>query len=487
MTDPLPRIDDFRGRRVTVMGLGTFGGGLGAVQYLVAAGAIVTVTDLRTPDALRLSIQALQATPPAAWRLGEHRAEDFEQADLIVASPAVPSESPWLERARQRGVPISSELNLFWERNRGRVIGITGSNGKSTTTALIHALLSRCVASTDRMAGRFAARRVWLGGNIGHSLLPSVAEITPDDWVVLELSSFQLENLAPWRPAPEVAVVTNFSPNHLDRHHTLEAYRRAKQTLLRFQTPGQLAILNGDDPDVAAWPTAARVVGFGLRDQPGDGVFCSEGEETLVRWNGIEQRIPLSRWLTLPGRHNLQNALAAAAVMTALEVAPGRLESGLRSFAGLPHRLERVAECEGRRFFNDSKATTPEAAVLALQSFRDPIVLLAGGYDKQIDLGPLVQAIVSHPVRAVALLGETAPELDRLLEQADPEGHVARQVFSSFHPAFAWGATQSRPGDVVLLSPGCASYDWFENYEERGAVFRQLARAWRPAESTGAG
>lgn len=457
------------------MGLGAFGGGIGAVQFLVCEGATVIVTDLRPEEKLRKSLEAIAATPPSQLHLGAHRASDFENADLIVVSPAVPRDSPWLECAMAAGVALTSEMNLFWERNRGRTVCVTGSNGKSTTTALLHSLLRE---SVSRRNGR-----CWLGGNIGHSLLPQVHEIVPEDWVVLELSSFQLEDLGPLRPAPDVAVVTNFTPNHLDRHGTLDSYRAAKQNLLRWQKPGQVAVLNCDDPDVALWPTQAVRLGFGLRDTGQAGLFCRDlGDPTgdvVFRSAGLETRFPLRDRLNLPGIHNLQNALAASAAALAAGAGPDDIRAGLGNFHGLPHRLELAAETAGRKFYNDSKATTPEAAVLALKSFTQPVVLLAGGYDKHIDLAALAEQIVSQPVRAAALMGETAPALDRLLTERDADRSLDWKICAGFDQAFEWAAGRSVPGDVVLLSPGCASYDWFENYEHRGDRFRELARAWK--------
>jgi UDP-N-acetylmuramoylalanine--D-glutamate ligase len=443
---------DLLHRRVTVMGLGTFGGGVGAVRFLVQRGAIVTVTDLRSANELAEPMAQLADTPPAAWHLGGHRDEDFRNADLLVVSPAVPKEAPHLRMAREAGIPITSEMNLFWEHNRGRTVCVTGSNGKSTTTALTHALLSTAIS-----AGDVPARRCWLGGNIGKSLLPEVDEITPDDWVVLELSSFQLEDLAELKPAPDMAVVTNFSPNHLDRHGTVEAYRAAKQNLLCWQTPAQIAVLNQDDPDVSRWPTAAKTLWFGARA------------------DGFDQKL-LREWLPLPGEHNLRNAQAAACVAITLGVKPDSIRRGLQEFQPLPHRLQFVAEVAGRRFYNDSKATTPEAVQLALASFDAPIVLLAGGYDKGIDLSPMARAIADH-AKAVAVFGQTASTLESLVRHFDITRRVTIHRAANLAEAFAWANSQATLGDLVLLSPGCASYDQFQNYEQRGEAFIQEVRS----------
>ncbi|MBC7816028.1 MAG: UDP-N-acetylmuramoyl-L-alanine--D-glutamate ligase, partial [Planctomycetaceae bacterium] len=241
MPAPIANLE-FRDRTVTVMGLGGFGGGVGAVRFLAEAGAKVIVTDLRSEKELRPSLAQLDPAWPITLRLGQHDEADFRNSDLVVVSPAIPKESSFLAVARDAGIPLTSEMNLFWERNRGRVLAVTGSNGKSTTTALIHAILDTADQTNPKRQRGIPG--CWLGGNIGVSLLPDVRRIQPEDWVVLELSSFQLEDLAPLQPRPEIAVVTNFSPNHLDRHGTVEAYRAAKQNLLCFQTAEQFAVVN---------------------------------------------------------------------------------------------------------------------------------------------------------------------------------------------------------------------------------------------------
>lgn len=485
---------EFRNRTVTVMGLGGFGGGVGAVRFLAEAGANVIVTDLRSETELRPSLAKLDSSWPVTLHLGRHAEADFRSVDLVVVSPAVPKDSSFLAVARDADVPLTSEMNLFWERNRGQVLAVTGSNGKSTTTALTHAILAACSSGPCGLGDSHSIRnrpnhkgsgygRCWLGGNIGISLLPEVRRIQPDDWVVLELSSFQLEDLAPLRPRPEIAVVTNFSPNHLDRHGTVEAYRTAKQNLLRWQTADQFVVVNAES-EVASWQTAATRLRFGPNDERRFGIF-GEGSEVVTRLPidlGGEQRLPLGHWLRLPGTHNWQNAQAAIAATLAAGASVAAIEQTVSSFCGLPHRLEFVADVDGRRCFNDSKSTTPEATVLALQSFDEPIVLLAGGYDKQIDLSPIASAAVSH-CRAVALLGQTGPQLGQLIEAAARTANVVGPIcraFESLEPAVAWSLQESAPGDIVLLSPGCASYDWFQNYIERGEQFSSLVQRTGP-------
>lgn len=477
-------IADFHGMRVTVQGLGVFGGGVGAVEFLAKRGARVTVTDVKPASVLADSLRQIRDLPNVTLQLGGHTQREFQEADLVVVNPGVPKNCPFMQIARDRGVPLSSEMNLFWERNRGQTVCVAGSNGKSTTTGLVHAILAAGTALRDTEQPQTnSGGAVWLGGNIGRSLLPEVDRIAPGDWVVLELSSFQLDDLAPLEPKPDVAIVTNFSPNHLDRHGTVEAYRSAKQNLLRWQSPDQIAILNQNDPDVLNWPTKARTFWFGQDDEGRRGLFAIGFEaykrRALFRSGMREQVLPMGNWLKLPGPHNFKNALAATCAALALGTGLPQIERGLSNFEGLPHRLQKVIETDGRVFINDSKATTPEATILALKSFSQPIVLLAGGYDKQLDLTVLARAVAGGNVKAVALMGQTGAPLEGRIREFDPTRRVTTKIHVTLDGAFQWATSQSTVGDVILLSPGCASYDWFRNYEERGNAFAKLAREWR--------
>lgn len=448
------------------MGLGAFGGGVGAVQFLHQRGARLTVTDQRPPEQLRESLAAVEATPPDRWRLGGHEVADFRDAELIVVNPAVKRSHPMLAEAQAAGVPLTSEMNLFWQHNPAPVTAVTGSNGKSTTTAMTASIL------------RHAGERVWLGGNIGTSLLPLVDQIQPSDRVVLELSSFQLLDLDRLEVSPAVGVVTNFSPNHLDWHRDLAEYRAAKQTLFRWQSSMDVAIVNGDDPDVAAWPCPAQRAEF-RRGDPlvGPGIeFDPQRSMARLSWRDRNQEFPIAQWLRLPGVHNLENALAAslAAVATA-NVSLEAIQRGLEQYQPLPHRLQWVHTAGGCEFYNDSLATTPESAMLGLQAFDRPVVLLAGGYDKHVDLGAFARAIAQR-AKAVSLLGQTGPGLGELVA-AEGTSTVVSPPHRDFRAAFDWAVSQATAGDVVLLSPGCASYDWFRNFADRGETFSTLARS----------
>jgi UDP-N-acetylmuramoylalanine--D-glutamate ligase len=453
---------NLKSKRVTVMGLGRFGGGVGAVKFLVDRGARVTVTDLLDEADLADSLAALDGYGLHSLHLGRHREEDFSDADLVVVSPAVPPDNRYVEIARHHGVPMTGETSLFWRFNRGRIIGVTGTNGKSTTAVMVHAMLNA------------AGFNGWLGGNIGRSLLPEVDSIAPDDWVVLELSSFQLHDLDSLPSSPNVAIVTNFVPNHLDWHGSVDEYCRAKQAILRWQTPEGLSVLNQDDDHVAGWTTYGKRLWFGTADLGGPGMFPAAGG-MLFRDGDRERTFPLADWLQLPGRHNLQNAMAAACAAVAIGVPDSAIKEGLATVVPLPHRLEQVAEINGRRFFNDSLATTPESVVVALAAFADPVILMAGGYDKQVDLSLMADAIAER-TKGVALMGQTAADLGELLAKRCPS-HLMREC-RSFDEAFGWACSLSSPGDVVLLSPGCASYDWFPNFAARGERFAELVKDW---------
>jgi len=457
---------DFAGRRVTVMGLGTFGGQIGAARFLAAHGAEVTVTDLKSEEDLLASIEQLngfaKAGLPIRFHLGGHQEEDFARADLVVPSPAVPRDSPYLKTARARGVPIEPEMNLFFRLCPCPAVGVTGSNGKTTTTSMIGHILK----ATDRVT--------WVGGNIGRSLLLDLPDIRPDHLAVLELSSFQLHEFPRLRRSPYVAVVTNFSPNHLDWHPTVEDYADSKRNILRFQDESDWAILNADDAVVSSWRAdgRGRVRSFALSSEPPEGVFL-RSDRLIARAAGMDEVVLIEvSDLPMPGVHNVENAAAAAATCLALDVPPDLIAAQLRRFPGVPHRLEHVRDLDRVAYWNDSKATTPEAAAAALRSFDASVVLIAGGYDKHLDFAPLVQA-AKGCVRLVLTLGQTADQI-RQAFQASPEVEVL--PVDSLGEAVAAAHREARPGDVVLLSPACASWDQFQNFEARGDQFRELVR-----------
>ena len=431
------------------MGLGAHGGGAGAVRYLCRRGAVVTLTDRKTADELIEPLSSL-GCEPAVLKLGGHDAADFTNADLVVASPAVPFAHPLLNAARSAGVPVTTELALAAAALPAGVTtaAVTGSNGKTTTCAFLHAILA---AKHARTAGA-----AWLAGNGGGSLLNDLERVRPGDSVVWEVSSFQLEYLSPAGFRADAAAVTNFAPNHLDRHGTVAAYRSAKRGLLANLRPTDTAVLNAADADVRSWPTPARRVLFGTRPAPFAGV------------------------------HNEANAAAAEAAALALGCTPGDIEAGLRTAALPPHRLQVICERAGVRFVDDSAATTPESLLAALYAVTGPIFLIAGGTDKGVDFTAAAAAIAARTAGAW-LIGATGPALrDAVLKTAP--GHRSEYV-GTLAAAFekATAAAEAAGGGTALLSPGCGSQDQFAGFEARGAAFAGSARGYLSKADRGGG
>lgn len=450
----------WKGCRVTVMGLGSFGGGVGLARYLAEQDASVTVTDLKDADALQNALGALRGLP-IRFVLGEHRDGDFTDTERVFVNPAVPLTSPYLELARSHGVPLDSELNLFVRQCAGRVIGITGSVGKTTTTSLLGSILQTHDA------------RTLVGGNIGGSLLCRLSDIEPDTLVVLELSSFQLEHLDWLGYSPPLAVMLNLAPNHLDRHGTMTAYQAAKEVILAHQTPDDVAVLNWDDPTVRGMAARGRRLFYSVHEPLEAGV-CRDGSALVLASERGRRALCHDSDLRLRGLHNLGNAAAAAAAAAVLGVSPVTIARGLQAFTGLPHRLEWIADKGGVAYYNDSKATTPFSTQYALQAFEQPVLLLAGGYDKGTPFDDLAHVMQSR-VRVALLYGNTAPKLAAALERVPtpPDMIQLPTLEAALHRATAL----ARPGDVVLLSPACASYDQFPHYEARGDYFRALVGA----------
>lgn len=454
---------DFKGKSVLIVGLGLFGGGVGAVRFFVRKGAEVTVTDLKSRGELVETVEALSDLP-VHFVLGGHREEDFRNSDIVVPGPAVHPDSPYLKAAREAGVPVVWRDNLLFLLCRAPIIGVTGSNGKSTATSLLGDILVH------------HDPRTLVGGNLGGSLLEEVENVPEDVPVVLELSSFQLEALTEVRRSPHIAVVLNFSPDHLDRHGTLRAYAEAKRNILRFQGPEDLAVLNQDDPEVRCWGKGhpGKVWGFSA-ERPVEGVFLRDGK-VWGRRNGEEVVLFERDDLALPGLHNLYNAMAASAAAWAWGVPPETIREEVRAFRGLEHRLEFVREVRGVRYYNDSKATTPEATLAAIRAFGEGVVLIAGGYDKKLPLDELAGEI-AHRAKAAVFMGQTGSLLARLVEEAGGESRPRVRLCASLEEAVDEASRLAGPGDVVVLSPACASYDMFRNYEERGKKFKDLVMA----------
>ncbi len=454
----------FADMKITVMGLGLFGGGAGVTRFLVREGAKVTVTDLRSSDDLKRGLEQILDLPVRKV-LGEHRQKDFTEADLIIANPAVPPDSPYLEMARAHNVPIESEMNLCLERLKGnRVAGVTGSNGKTTTSHLLYRIM------------KGAGERAWLGGNVGGSLLPEISEIRPGDFVILELSSFQLEKTGPRGLGPDVAVVTNLTPNHLDRHGSFTAYAEAKAQIF---ARARGAVLNRDDETsmerMGSLPI--RTLCFSSQREVEEGMFLRNGW-IVERFGGREQVLLSVRDVRLPGVFNLENimaALAAARLLLDEEALPKAAVAAAAAFNGVSHRLEAVATRNGVHYINDSIATTPVSCMAALDAVGGEIHLIAGGYDKGLDLREMAEA-VNRKVKSLFLVGATAEKLERAVLAAAARSGVALPLLDrveSLESGVKAATRVASQGATVLLSPGFASWDQFLNFEERGECFKR--------------
>ena len=458
-------MDEWDGRRVVVVGLARQGKAL--ARYLGAQGARVVVTDLKPAERLVAEREEL-ADLEMDFVLGGHPPELIEGADLVCLSGGVSADLPLAHQARERGIPLSNDSQIFLEACPAPAIGITGSAGKTTTTALV-----------GRMAGAHLAgsgRHAWVGGNIGRPLLADLPEIRPTDWVVLELSSFQLELMT---RSTAVAAILNITPNHLDRHKTMEAYTAAKARILDFQGRDDAAVIGRDDS--GAWALRSRARGrltsFGWsRPVQGGGSYVSGGS-IRVRAGEREDEICAIEDVELRGRHNVLNAAAACAVAEAAGFTAESMRLGIRGFTGLPHRLEFVRRVRGADWYNDSIATAPERALAAVRAFEEPLVLLAGGRDKDLPWEEFGREICGR-VRALLLFGEAAPKILRAVEAGCPgQRAFALEVCSGLEDAVRAAARVAMPGDVVLLAPGGTSFDEFVDFEERGEKFKAWVMA----------
>jgi len=444
------------------MGLGLFGGGVGAARFLVSQGADVTVTDLKSTEELSASLKLLNGLP-VKYRLGGHLEEDFLTADVLVVNPAVPDDSRFLQIACDNNVHIDSELNIFFKLCPVPVIGVTGSNGKSTTTSLLWEMLNE------------AGIKTWVGGNIGVSLLEHLDEIKPEDVVVLEISSFQLELLSRIEMSPHISVVTNIAPNHLDRHKGMENYIDAKKTIIHYQKENDYAILNYDDSTLRKWKSESksRILWFSATKELEHGAFL-KNSEIIINHNSKRNVIPCSTQTNIKGLHNRQNIMAAACAAILMHADVGSVKNAIAGFTGLEHRLEYVDTINEVKYYNDSKATTPEAAIAGIKAFDRPTILIAGGYNKKVSLSQFAHECVKN-TKCVILIGETARNIQELIqgikgEKSQPEVYAAASLDESVRKA----SGIAEAGDVVLLSPACASYGMFTNYEERGKKFKEL-------------
>jgi UDP-N-acetylmuramoylalanine--D-glutamate ligase len=451
----------FKDKKVLAMGLGRFGGGVDTVKFACQAGAKVIVTDLALQEELADSINQLKNFGDIEYHLDGHIEKDFEQADIVVANPAVPNDNKFLEIARRAGRFVTSQINIFFQLCPAVIIGVTGANGKSTTAALTAHLLRGGYES--RVTSHGPRVTVWLSGNIGNEpLLAIIDQIGKNDLVVLEISSFQIEQLAQISKMPRVALLTNLTPNHLDRYGTFENYCAAKENIFKYQRPDEsrpaVSIFNAEDRIGAQWFEK----------------YSEDKSRICIKFSASDVSEKILASYALPGRANLENLAAAMAIATHFGVREENIKKHLSEFKALPHRLELIATIKGVQWYNDSKATTPEAAIVALDAFEQPEIIIAGGYDKHTPFDKLGEKI-AQKARAAILLGQTAGKIaDAIKKTQDSRQQTEVRFAGSLAEAVQTANELAVDGDVVLLSPACASYDMFDNFQQRGQEFAEL-------------
>ena len=455
-----------RGKRVLLLGLGSRQGGVGVARYLVEQGAEVRVTDLRSAEQLGGPLDDLSDLS-IDFTLGKHDEDDIEWADVVVRNPAVPAESPWLALARERGKRVEMEMTLFFRACPAPIVGVTGTKGKTTTTTLLSAML----------------RERWpdsvLAGNMGVSALLELPNIQSNVPVALELSSFQLEALDEHRLSPHVAVITNISPDHLDRYSAFADYARIKGAIARHQDMGDWFVVNAGDGEALA--SIEKAVGNPIvfdthRTIGATPALWIDGHQFVANWEGKICDLGPIDGMRVPGDHSRLNALAAAGAALALGVAPAQIRAGIAAFPGVPHRMEYVTNIAGVEYINDTAATAPAAAVAALRAFADrQVVVIAGGYDKQLPLEPLADELAHSAQHVVLLAGTATPLLELLLQERGHAGLAG--IAESMDAAVVMARDLAETGGVVLLSPGTASFGMFRDEFHRGEMFRAAVHA----------
>ena len=457
----------WEGKQVVMIGAARQG--IALSRYLASQGARVILNDRRSDEELN-SVREELASDRITWVTGAHPLEILTGTDLVCLSGGVPLSLPIVEEATRRNIPLSNDSQIFLEAVPCPVIGITGSSGKSTTTALVGEI------ARQHYALRKPASRIWVGGNIGNPLIQDIDQIQAEDIAVMELSSFQLEIMT---RSPGIAAILNLTPNHLDRHVSMAQYVSAKSHILTHQSPADMAVLNRDDPRVRElYPEVkGRQITFGINPPHNkqDATYFKRGKLYLQASGQVAKIVRLDQ-INLRGTHNLYNVLAAIAISAAAGFSLQAIYEGIIAFEGVPHRLEFVREWGGAAWYNDSIATSPERTMAALRAFDEPIVLLAGGRDKDLpwqDLADLIRQKVDHLV----LFGEAADLIRQTLGETEVgERPMTVDRCDSLEEAVSQAAERVSPGDVVLLSPGGTSFDEFIDFEDRGKRFKQWVK-----------
>ena len=447
---------NFEGKKVLVCGMAR--SGVSAAQCLYELGARVTISDSKAEEKLAEALQPLEGMDIRRCLGDQAQPADLESYDLAVTSPGIPMQAPILRAVQAAGVPLIGELELGAQVSRAPLYAVTGTNGKTTTTTLIGEIF------------RNLGKTTYVVGNIGYPFTACALQCGEEDVAVAEVSSFQLETITTFHP--HIAVMCNITEDHLNRHGTMEEYIRVKERIFENMGQGDYAVLNLDDPIVRGM--AERIpctpAFFSRRQEVETGAYL-EGEEVVFSLNGHKKRVLRADEIRIPGEHNLENALAATALAMLAGVPAPVVRHTLKTFPGVEHRIETVRTVEGVTYINDSKGTNVDASIRAVRAMKVPTVLLAGGYDKHTDFLPLAREVLASKIHTVVVLGDTAEQIERALRAVGFESILHAKTFEE---AVLLARSCAREGENVLLSPACASFDMFQDYEERGRVFKEI-------------
>lgn len=463
------KLEDLKGKKITVMGLGLHGGGVGTVRFLHLAGAQITVTDLKSKEDLAPSLEKLKEFKNIKYVLGQHRPEDFTGAEMVIKTPPVPWSNKYIKLALDKNIPVEIDASLFFKLCKNPIVGVTGTKGKTTTATLLFEILKTAGENPLKVG-------------IGQvSVLDKLKELKSDSLVVFELSSWRLSALGRCNLSPKIAILTNLYPDHLNYYKTSEPYLRDKKYIFLNQKPGDFCVVNWDDeilnklePEIKS-----QIIKFSKQKiSKGKSVFMSEGAIYLN--NGIDEKKVLeTSEVKLKGEHNLWNILAGIGAAYALGVSLDAIRSAILTFKGIPHRLEFVLELDGVKYYNDTAATMPESAIFGIKSFQDPIILICGGADKNLDMTALA-CVIHEKVKGVVFFKGAAT--DKIINEIrkilpEDERHKKFTVVETMDKALEMARIAAEAGDVILLSPGAASFGLFANEFDRGNKFREAVNS----------
>ena len=447
---------NYQNKRVLVVGMAR--SGVAAAQLLVKHGAQVIVNDSKSREELGDAVAPL-ASLPVEWQLGKPAGECLDGIDALVISPGIPDTAPFVLRAKEQGVYVTGELELAYQLAQGEMVAVTGTNGKTTTVSLLGEIF------------RNAGRVTHVVGNIGYPYSAAALDSRKDDMFVCEVSSFQMETADTFHP--RAAALLNITEDHLNRHGTMENYTAMKMRMFRNQTAEDVAVFNADDPALAPLvkQVKSQVMLFSRKKKVACGAYV-DGDMLMVRWKGTERPVCQVKEIYIPGPHNLENALAATCIATAMDVPAPVIRHTLRTFKGVEHRIEFVRELEGVRYINDSKGTNVDSTIKAIQTMDRPTAIILGGYDKHCDFTPMVKEMLASPcIREVVLIGVTADQIERTCRE---NGYTRIHRADTLEDAINRCRALASEGWNVLLSPACASFDMFSDYEARGRIFKEL-------------